>query len=401
MSDSNGGGSGCLKWLFIGLGVMVMSGLILFFSGYYVLFHTAWPVRKAVEAFTADTDVKIEGIEGSLSSGFSVEKIRFPDEDGNINEIDDIGFKYEQGDDTFIINDIHVARAHFYVDGFFDSILEDEGDDEIKITRSKNNFNNDYDSETLNLIVKNVDISDITIEDIKTGVKFHLEKIALDGFETIDDNLKLGSLVIKSKNVDIQVTPVDSSLELATEHVIKGIIKKGIHKALIKDIKLNGKCIAENKDSYKIDLELFGGKIKINSEEPNEIHSVDIDSFTPNEYISSIFCLKDINLKYSGKEGKGNAEVANFKIGSKLFEIDKTLFKDTKEKDLVAICKDGKTQYKCTIKNKDNSLPEVKLSSTPEMTPKDILSLLLFEMKYDKLKASQKKQVDEELKDAN
>jgi hypothetical protein len=92
--------------------------------------------------------------------------------------------------------------------------------------------------------------------------------------------------------------------------------------------------------------------------------------------------------------------VADFKIGSKLFEVDKTLFDDEEPKDLVAVCKDGKIEYTCILKDRDNGMPKVKLSSKPGMTQKDILGMLLFNNKYGKLADEQKKTVDGELKKA-
>lgn len=388
------GGSGCFKWLITGVCTFLLLIVIVVFGGYYVIFHTAWPVRKVVDAFTEGSDVKIKGIEGSISSGFSVKTIRFPDEKGNVNEIDDIGFKYKNEGDVFVINDIHVARAHIYTD----DLLDNETDDSEKVTSDSDidvagsNKGND-----LNLIVKNVDISNVIIENTITGTKVEIEKISLDGFESINNKTKLGTLIVKSKNIDLEVKPVDNSLDFATEHVIKGIIRKGIYKSIIKDITLNGSFKVTGKDSYKLALEMFDGKIKINNEKPQKINMMSVDNFTPNEYISTIFCLKDINFKFSSKDDKGKADIAEFKIGSKLFKVDKSLFEDLENKDLVANCNDGKIQYKCILNEKDEGLPQVTLSSNPEMTPKDILGMLLFGKKYIKLPASQKKKVDQEL----
>jgi hypothetical protein len=395
MSENESGG--CLKWFIAGMIVFLVSVLVLIFGGYYVIFHTAWPVEKIVNAMTADSDVEIEGIEGSISSGFSVEKIRFPDAKGNINEIDDIAFKYGSEEDVFVINDIHVARAHFFVDDLLKESDED-GAGSSGTTTTGNNGMGPQNSEPLNIIVKKVDIGDITIEDRNTGAKVEIDKIYLDGFEILNDDVKLGTLTIKSDYCDISVKPLDSSLEMATEHVIQGIIKTGINEYVVKDIDISGKCIVENKESYSVDLKMFDGKCLFNMKQPGKVVILNINDFSPNEYISSIFCIKNINFQYKGKDGKGKADVANFKIGSKLFECDKTQFEDDEKKDLVATCKDGKIEYTCILLDKGKGVPKVKLSSVPKMSQNDILGMLLFDSKYGKLTADQKKTVDEELK---
>jgi hypothetical protein len=273
--SNQGESSGCLKWFIVLMGVILVSVLLIVFGGYYVIFHTAWPIKKVVNLVTADTDIEIDGIEGSISSGFSVETIRIPDEDGDVTEIDDIAFKYETGGDAFIINDIHIARAHIFVDDLF-------SDDETTGDYSGNNNQyNSSNSEQMNLIVKKVDIADVTLEDKKTGAKINIDKIYLDGFEVINDNVKLGTLTVKSDHCDIEVKPVDSSLEMATEHVIKGIIKKGIHESVIKDITLSGNCIAESTESYTIDLKMFDGKCFMKIQEPGKAMSLNITNFSP------------------------------------------------------------------------------------------------------------------------
>lgn len=388
-------GGGCLKWLLIGLAVVV---LVLFLL-YYVIFHTAWPIRKIVDAMIEGTDITVEGIEGSISSGVSIEKIRIPEEDGKkVTEIDNIAFRYKFGGDTFTVNDISVGRAHIFVN----NLLKEDPEKDAKGNKiAKKDPPPPAEGQQKNVIVKKIDIANVTLEDIKTGAQVKIDKIYLDGFEVIDNKVKLGTLTVKSDYCNIEIKPVDSSLKLAAEHVIKGLINKEIHDAVIKDITINGNFMTKDKDTFKINLELFDGKIKIRSENPNDIRDFQINSFSPNEYISSVFCIRHINVKYNGSDKKYKTDVANYKIGNKLFEMERRIFTDGKEnKDLKAVYKDSNAEYTCLMTEKKNGLPKIELSSIPAMEQNDILGMLLFDSKYDKLSDDQKEQIDAELKKA-
>ena len=61
--------------------------LIIAFASYYTIFHTSLPAKAIVGLFNSSPNIDISGIEGSISNGFSVEKMRFTDDQGNTNAL--------------------------------------------------------------------------------------------------------------------------------------------------------------------------------------------------------------------------------------------------------------------------------------------------------------------------
>ena len=86
-----------LKKLMIAL---VIGVLVMALAGYLVIFHTSLPAKAIVGLINQSPNVNIKGIEGSFSSGFSVETIRITDKQGNNNTLDDIKLHYESGDES-------------------------------------------------------------------------------------------------------------------------------------------------------------------------------------------------------------------------------------------------------------------------------------------------------------
>ena len=122
-------GMGCVAKGLIGCAVFAVVGIVGGIAiGYYVILHTAVPAKIAAWALNKDPDIQIEGITGSLSKGFGVETIRYTDEEGNTNALDDIRLHYEKDGDTTVISEVHVGRGYFYVDrSKGEATFKDEG----------------------------------------------------------------------------------------------------------------------------------------------------------------------------------------------------------------------------------------------------------------------------------
>ncbi|MEM7475731.1 MAG: hypothetical protein AAF483_12130 [Planctomycetota bacterium] len=109
------GGSGCLKAFIIVLvlGLLSCAGIV---GGlYYSVFHSSMPLAMMEDLLESSGDVKIEGLSGSISSGFHMDEMSFRGQDGNWSMLRGIDFEFESL--SQLTNEQRLIIDHFTVDG--------------------------------------------------------------------------------------------------------------------------------------------------------------------------------------------------------------------------------------------------------------------------------------------
>src|SRR5437867_6190288 len=113
---------GVLVWVLLGLGLFM---LLLVGGLYYAVMHTSLPFKMIESMFASagtNANFKVEGISGSISSGFKIKSIRWGQDDAGAGEISDVRVAYSGFWDLIsgnrvIFREIHVGKAHLDITG--------------------------------------------------------------------------------------------------------------------------------------------------------------------------------------------------------------------------------------------------------------------------------------------
>ncbi|MCJ8328971.1 MAG: hypothetical protein HRT89_07170 [Lentisphaeria bacterium] len=387
---------GCIATLVV-CALLIITGLA---TGYYFLYHTPTPanlIKKVLES--SDPNLNIGEISGGLSSGFTVDKIQYTHDDGNISVVKDIGFSYENRGDVTVIKSIHVKHAHLYMDL---STKPSTGDDSKDDSLDDPYASEDSD-ETWNMLLERIDILDITIEDPKTGDMIKVEEITLDGLDLRNNQFKIGEARIKSQNLSFEINPTGTLDEdgRSPKFTYKGAVKKELSKDILQDFSFKGEVNLEGYDlSDKDDLAksasltALGGKFTYQTPKEGK-RLFQVRSLTFDDYFKNCSPMSDLNFTYhstiNGKQEKVIAQ-GNFKIGKHLFKIKKQekLIKRNAEPQFSAECHKKGVVYTYISTSDDKYILK---SSNPKESSEAILIKLLYNKKKNKLTKLEKEKI--------
>ena len=152
--------SGCIG---IGCLIVFLFIAVVGIGGYFSLMHTTLPLQFVEAAIEESGEVEIDGLDGTLSSGFSADKFRFKTNSDDWSELNDINFKYSSkssffGGDKLVIDDISVKSGTIYAEW-------DPEEQQIDLTPDfANEFNDEVDFNyddggTGELVLNNISIN--------------------------------------------------------------------------------------------------------------------------------------------------------------------------------------------------------------------------------------------------
>lgn len=359
--------------------VLVFGVVVLMISGYYAIFHTSLPAKAIVGVINQSPDVDIRGLDGSFSSGFSVESILLTDDNGNTNSLDDIKLYYESGNESITITEFHVDKGHFYIDSSKITSTSGEIDEEASNTGEN----------SMGLYIQKMSITNITIEDIYTGEQFKLDGLQVQDLK-FGDSAHLGKLLLESDNCNIKIAPVKNSDPQT--YTFDATLKQALHKKILKDISLQGQTYRKNNNT-KFKFSAFEGKVKLSEER------LKISDFNLNQYFLGAPPIYNLNLDIKANEGFGNAQ-GSFLIGNALFNINPTIkISDKSYQYVIAECESDKGIFKIFIQSEaENNFVNLKIESSPAMSTEDILATLVYSKKSKELEKVEKQELNKLLK---
>ena len=200
---------GCLAKVF---GVVLVLGLI----GYYVLFHTSMPLKWfVVDNMTINgKPVEVEGVSGSLSRGFAVERAVVQGEAGE-STIEGLRFRYSGLLDSIqnrqlVIEEVSVVRADFVVgnDFFKRSSGKDESGNRGDGDSGKSSSSGDSGSSGGGLRLFELRELNLAETRIRTGdgeFEFIIPLIRLAGLKIEDDDFDLAELEVVSDFLNLEL----------------------------------------------------------------------------------------------------------------------------------------------------------------------------------------------------
>jgi hypothetical protein len=398
--------------LFGCLGTVIGIPILLIIIGYYVLMHTAVPLRLVAKVLDHDDQIKIEGLGGSISKGFTIETLRYSDDSGNESVLEGLTLQWGDIDRMrknreLVIEEIGLRRAHIYVD-----TSEDTAETESK-SSDTNADDTDEPGEKLNLFeIKKVNIRAVVIESTTGDFKLELDEILMKGFRIKDDEFNLASLTVGSNFLDLNLEDAET-VTIAGEQVpfkrqIVGILKPEMHESLAKEIDFTielGALAGEMATRVRC----FNGSVEAVNLGPLGYEAITFKDFTPADYLApeSSGPVSKLSMEIrTVPEGDSETglrstqlESGSLTLGTALFtmapQVLKVQHKDQAEieqqsESIVATSQLGGLEITATL-NEAQEPPffQVDLSSEPTREQRDLIALLWFGKAYGDLTPDQ------------
>ena len=290
----SGGGCGMGCWA-IGCTAVIALMFVFCGGGFYGLFYSSLPLKFVESAIESEGNVEIEGLKGSLTSGFTADTLRFESVKDKWSELSDIKFKYSGGSsffrsDSLIIEEISVNGGTIYAEW-------DEGETEL-------NFELDFDRDMdlgsefedlerefgrsggpREIRIDLVRVANLKIINTNTGVEITLDDIKFSGFQYLEGELvDLGEFLVKSSQ--LEMVTVDSTEFAEEEHSkrFEGTVRKGVDHRLTKDLPFAFDFSVN--DEFLVDMVSVLADGQVRFQERDDVRSIRFSEFTPGEYIA-------------------------------------------------------------------------------------------------------------------
>lgn len=403
--------------LFGCLGILIGVPILLVIIGYYVVMHTAVPMRLLANTLNHDKSLKIEGIGGSISKGFTIESIRYTNPAGNESVLE--GLALQWGDlmrmnrnQELVIEKIGLRRAHLFVD------TSDKSATTTSTTTSSSSGTTSSSSSSsmskLKLFeIKNVDVREVVVESTTGDFKFELSQILMDGFRIKDSQLDLAALSVSSNFLDLNLE--DAQPDTIAGHSVPftrrivGVLKPEMHKSLTRKIDFTVELGAVA-GQMVMRARGFNGAVEAVNLGPLGHETITFKDFTPADFLAPDFSGPVSKLSMviqppgnAAEAGPSttNLESGNFTLGTTLFTMaPQVLNHDPSKPDdpadpIIATSQRDGLEITATLKqSQETPFYRVSLSSKPPREPRDLIALLWFGKSYSDLAADQATTVD-------
>ncbi len=402
--------NGCLYWC---LGIFVGVPVLLAIIGYYVLMHTAVPLRLAAKILNQDQQIRIEGIAGSISRGFTIASIRYIDDSGNESILEGLALQWSdigrmRKNRELVIDQIGLRRAHLYIDTSDDTT---QPKSEATPTGSSSTASS---GNKLSLFeIKNVDIREVVIESTTGDFKLVLDETLMKGFRIKGDEFDLASLSISSNFLDLHLedaaTATIAGEQIPFRRKVVGVLKPEMHKSLTKPIDFSielGAIAGQMVTRFRG----FNGSVEAVDLGPQGYEAITLNDFTPADTFAPEVSGPVSKLSIEIRTGEEDPRTGlrptqlvsgNLTLGTTLFTMaPQVLRKDLDESNehsesMVATSQRDGLEITATLKqSQEPPFYQVVLSSNPPREQHDLLALLWFEKTYGDLTPDQAAEVD-------
>ena len=402
--------------LFGCLGFFIGAPILLAIIGYFVVMHTAVPLRLLAKTLNQDKSLKIEGIGGSISKGFTIESIRYTNPAGNESVLEGLALQWGDlmrmnSNQELVIEKIGLRRAHIFVD------TSDKSATTKSTTSTSSGTTSSSSSSSmgkLNLFeIKNVDVREVVVESTTGDFKLELAQILMEGFRIKDSQLDLATLSVGSNFLDLnleeaQPDTIDGNPVPFTRRIV-GVLKPEMHKSLTRKI------------DFTVELGAVAGEMVVRARGFNgAVEAVNLGSlghekitfkdFTPADFLAPEFRgpLSKLSMVIQTPEKaaeagprSANLESGNFTLGNTLFSMAPQVLNHDPSKPgestdpIIATSQRDGLEIIATLKQSQQPpFFRVGLSSKPPRETRDLIALLWFGKPYSNLTADQAATVD-------
>lgn len=278
-TTTRGGGCGIVG---IGCGVVALLFMTMCVGSYFLTMHSSLPLSMIERALESEGNVQVEGLKGSISSGFEIELLKFEsDECDEWNELRKVRFSYNGfinllRTKRLIISEASVGGATIYT--------RIDGHDEVPIAGGINGeeiasdlaeewnemeeeFQDNDADELKELRIDLVSAKNVALVDPDTGARLEFDRVEFRNYQMLDGRItRLGELEVVSDQVDMET---NKSTRYADEPVawnLTGKIKPVAHKSLTTELPFDVDFAIQGSNRFQLHVNLFDGQVEI--EEP-------------------------------------------------------------------------------------------------------------------------------------
>ena len=387
-------------------------------GGFYGLFYSSIPLRLIEAAIEEDGEVEIEGLTGSLATGFSADEMRFKTIDDEWSNLTDIKFKYGGNaslfnSDRIIIEELSVNGGTIYADWDpEDSEFDFDGDfgggfDEIgeEFEDIEDEFQNEFGRSPgiKEIRVDLVRIANLKIVNPTTELAITFDEVKFEGFQYLDGELKnLGELLVKSSQMELETFPSVEFAEMKNAERFEGVLKTQADHRLKEDMPFVVDFAVSDDFKFSVNAKIFGEQVQV--VQTPEGSNLTYVNFDPNQF----FKLENgqvlqqnvnFNVEYGEKVEKGPTAVnadGEFTLGATRF-TDLSIEKpEDRSPYLVGHASvDGKPVVaNVRIRSPYSPLWQVELESEEFESPEELWAQTLFNKAANDLSAEEQRSIE-------
>jgi hypothetical protein len=372
--------------------------LLMVVGGYVVMMHTALPAKALAEVLNSDPNFDIQGISGSASKGFSVEKTHFKSGENEF-WFEGLTFKYSGYGDVLsgkvIIYEISIKSGKAVMD--FDELDAGQGvaspfqvnadeaaEDNAENARIRRAPAQEIYEAGLEVFrIDLIEFSNLTIQNLDKSFNLLLEKARIDNIVAEEGVGSMGELVVESNMLSLSTSRLPEPDENAYYHrKVEAIAHPQMHENLLKDLRWNGEIALAKDDASRQSHSLFGGALRTESSEKSE--SVVMEGLTLSDYFKSVSAPQDMRISLTEEKDdagatKRSTSPGSFQIGAKVFVVAPLALQTSQEPSLVGTHDSNGVTYSAKVQLLDK-LPFIRtdLSSEPAQEPVELLGNLVY-----------------------
>ena len=304
-------GSGCGCFV-TGCAVIVGVCLLMCVGSYFVTMHTSIPLSLLERAIEAEGDVEIEGLRGTINSGFEVDSLTFPpeadvfanDEDeGDAeplrNELKGLKFKFNGFLDLarkqrLIISEMSVDSAKIYApwkddDGSVElppAVDSEEIATELAegLEELREELENGNSDELKELRIDLISGKDIEIIDPRTREALRFDQLELKNFQMKAGRVvQLGDLTIQSDQLDLKTQPSKRYADESVAWNLTGQVKPLAMKGLLQPLTFDGDFAITADNKQRLEVSLADDQLKLVNPHQSK-RTVLLNGFSPADY---------------------------------------------------------------------------------------------------------------------
>ena len=295
-NNTRSGGCGCVA---TGCAIVMLLFFVMCIGSYFVTMHTSLPLALIESALESDGNIEVEGLRGSISTGFEIDSLKFEsDECDEWNELRDIRFSYNGffnllRTKRLLIYEASVGSATIYarIDGENDIELGDafNGEDIAREIAEEwadmqNEFS-DNDAEDLReLRIDLVSAKNVAIVDPDSGTRLEFNKVEFKNYQVLDGQItRIGDLEIISDQIDLKSGKSERYADESIAWNFIGNVKPSAHHTIIKDISFDIDFAIVSTDEIQLHVNLFDESVEI--DEPyGALRKIALNDFSHGDY---------------------------------------------------------------------------------------------------------------------
>jgi hypothetical protein len=403
----------------VGLAAVFILGVAV---AYYVVMHTSVPFQALESMLTqANTNahVKVEGLTGTISTGFKVRSIRWGEENAGGGEIQDVRVTYDNfwellGGRRIVVREIHIGKAHLDVTGLEELTAAD--------TTQAANVQNPFLTNSpwanaggqrrrpgLELVqIDQVAIEDVFITNRVTGLGLTIPAIHWSGFKSANGQVELGRLEIDSDRLTVTTTNgrtvAVNGQPVAFQKLLQGTLLPRLHPSIRQPIAFTADVgCTQGKVAWR--LVAFDGALEAYRGQDRQgfLHCTNLDlaAYFDGPIPQQLTLSGAIVPGAGSKSPRLDLSGGSFRLGTNHFEVLAAELEQSESgqtNQLAAVGHYGGEQftYRLLVGDKPWKIQQ-SLESHPPISPQDTLAILFASKPYGDLAPAQRQEIDRKL----